>query len=271
MAQFLSRRWRQQPTYRAVIDRSNSLTRNILHAGTPHHEVVDAVGSLYWGAQARPPRGTGRGGLFWAIGPYSQYSIASPVNTEGVHQTVLWVLSCEYNSYTGSFAPVKGPCGGDNSGAGIGINTNGNIVYWSTARTIGLDTGVQIPLRRTSNIVLTSNASSTNIFLNGNKIFSSATSNLFYDGYYNSFNRLGYHDAYGNYISVQGRQAYPFFTYGVAQWARVALTDSEAASLSENPWQIFAPQKSMTVFLSNTFSYSRPIADLSNSGWVRVP
>lgn len=270
MAQFLSRRWRQQPTYRAVLDRSNSLTRGILHAGTPHHDVYDAVPNLYWGGSTRPARGTGRGGLFWAPGPYSVYQISSP-NIENVDQTVLWVLSAEYSSYTGTFAPVKGPSGGDNSGAGIGINTNGNIVYWSTGRTIGLDTGVQIPLRQTSVIALTSKSSSTNIFLNGTKILSSATTNLFSDGYYSSFNRLGYLDAYGNYITVAGQQAYPFFTYGVAQWGRVALTDSEAASLSENPWQIFAPQKSLMVFLPITFAYSRPIADLSNAGWVRVP
>jgi len=270
MAQFLSRRWRQQPTYRAVIDRSNSLTRGILHAGTPHHGVYDAVPNLYWGGSTRPPLGTGRGGLFWAMRRYAVYQIGSP-NIEGVDQTLFWVLSAEYNSYTGSFAQIKGPCGGDNSGAGIGINANGNIVYWSTARTIGLDTGVQIPLRKTCVIVLTSKTSSTNIFLNGTKIFSSATTNLFYDGYYSSLNRLGYTEGVGTDITVAGFQVYPFFTYGVAQWGRVALTDSEAASLSENPWQIFAPQKSMTVFLSNTFSYSRPIADLSNSGWVRVP
>jgi hypothetical protein len=49
------------------------------------------------------------------------------------------------------------------------------------------------------------------------------------------------------------------------------LSVVELLALQENPWQILEQQPSMKVRLPTSFSYSRPIADLSNSGWVMVP
>jgi len=242
-----SQPWRQQPTYRAALNSNNPLTRGIIHAGTPHHDVFDAVGSLSWKDSARPPIGTGRSGLFWASAPYSNYQIPSPNNYEGRDQTVLWIVSYEYDSYTGTFPQIKGPSGGDNSGSGIGVRADGNIVYFGGYQSTLIDTGVKIPLRATSVIVLTSNASGTSIYLNGNKIAFTATIYTFDDGYYNSLNRLGYVEAYGNYITVQERLAYPVYTYGVAQWI-TALSDAQAKQLSQNPWQIFQPLPGRTYF-----------------------
>lgn len=56
-------------------------------------------------------------------------------------------------------------------------------------------------------------------------------------------------------------------------------TDSEAAELSVDPYRYFfrdaTPISSRAVrnlsFSSATYQYSRPIADISNTGWVRVP
>jgi hypothetical protein len=241
--------WRQQPTYRAQLNTANPLTQGIIHAGTPHHDVFDAVGSLSWKNSARPPIGTGRSGLFWASFPYSQYSISSPNNYENRDQTALWIVSYEYDSYTGTFPQIKGPSGGDNSGSGIGVRSDGNIVYFGGFQATLIDTGVKIPLRATSIIVVTSNtANGTNIYLNGNKIGFSATRYSFDDGYYSSLNRLGYVEAYGNYITVQGRQAYPVYTYGVAQWI-TALSETQVKQLSENPWQIFKPNPGRVYFL----------------------
>lgn len=254
--------WRQQPTYRAQLNTANPLTQGIIHAGTPHHDVSDAVGSLSWKDSPRPPIGTGRSGLFWASGPYSTYSLTIPGVYENTDQTSLWIVSYEYDSYTGTFPDIKGPSGGDNSGSGIGVRADGNIVYFGGYQSTLIDTGVKIPLRATSVIVLTSNASGTSIYLNGNKIAFTATRYAFSDGYYNTLNRLGYVGAYGNYITVQERAAYPVYTYGVAQWI-TALSDAQAKQLSENPWQIFKSNPGRTYFL--------PAADTSFKGGKFLP
>jgi hypothetical protein len=54
--------------------------------------------------------------------------------------------------------------------------------------------------------------------------------------------------------------------YFTAVWAR-ELTVAEIASLSANPWQIFRGRRN-PLFPVATVQIARPIADLSNTGWV---
>jgi hypothetical protein len=64
-----------------------------------------------------------------------------------------------------------------------------------------------------------------------------------------------------------------------AEAINVNLTDSAAAALSLDPYRYFfrdAPSTNLRAvrnmtFDGNTYQYSRPISDISNTGWVRVP
>lgn len=54
-----------------------------------------------------------------------------------------------------------------------------------------------------------------------------------------------------------------------AVWNR-ALTPAEIASLSANPWQLFAPQ-SQVINAAAAVSIYRPISDISTGGWTATP
>ena len=57
-----------------------------------------------------------------------------------------------------------------------------------------------------------------------------------------------------------------------AAWDRI-LTDAEIKSLSDNPWQIFAPIE-QPIFVGTTttvVSITRPNSDISTAGWTGTP
>jgi hypothetical protein len=71
----------------------------------------------------------------------------------------------------------------------------------------------------------------------------------------------------GNYLNSSG----VYVGFATFFWTR-KLSASETASFTENPWQLFAPAKSIVYALpsSVTYSYSRPSADVSLQ-WNREP
>jgi hypothetical protein len=280
VGRFQPQRWRQQPTYRSALDTSNPITNGIIHAGTPYHGVFDAVDNVSWTSSSTPAVGSGRAGLFWLSNAYQIYSATSYSNSgqtlNSDYQSSLWVVSVEYDSYTGTFAQVKGPSGGDNSGTGIGIVSSGKIVYQGSTKSIALDSGTLIPLKQTSVIVFTSNPAGSAIYLNGSMLVQSATALGFSTGYYKQLNRLGYLDGIAPYVNLYGvSAAFPVFTYGCAQWVGACLTDSQAISISQNPWQIFRPVKPKFFSLPGTSGTTGTInvssAELSGVTWPWTP
>jgi hypothetical protein len=267
MAQFLSRRWRQQPQYPARINESSTFAYEMVQAGTPLHRGQNA-------SQRYPvqflnsdtlPIASLRGARAWRTVRYFEWlAIRHPWDglQSGVTfpQTLMSVMSAEYDSFTGS-AFYRGPSWGGGNGDSLVVNTSGQLSY--VANYVPLLTASTPIERRKINVLMITSAPGigTRLFINGILATSDATYRAAYAGTYARPSRIGFTQDAGTYL---------WFTYLSASWKR-ALLDGEVAELSANPWQLFAPQKSMTVFLPVSFSYSRPIADLSNSGWVRVP
>jgi hypothetical protein len=237
-----------QPQYTAQINWGNPLTTNLVHAGTPVNSAFDAVGKVNFSNVTKPLIKLGRSGLAWLPVPYSSYVTydylgkappGSVTPYQNDDQTVLWVVSCEYwSTFTGPYSVVRGPGGGDNASNSLLINSNGEICY-GTPNVFAVNSGVKIPLQKTSVIVFTSNAAGSTIYLDGKVIGYSATRIPFDDGYYNTINRLGYADSSGTVVNIDGTQAYPYYTYAVAQWNKRCFSNTEVINLSQNPWQLF--------------------------------
>jgi hypothetical protein len=267
MAQFLPRRWRQQPQYPAQIDESSTFAYEMLQAGTPLHRGYNASsryrirfldGDVLPIASVRGARGWRTVRYFeWLanIHPWSdlQTGLSFP-------QTLMSVMSAEYDSFDGS-ALYRGPGFGGGGGISLVVNTSGQLSYVQNyAPLLTVSTPIE---RRKINVLTITSAPGigTRLFVNGVLSASDATYRAGDLGLYSRPSRIGFTQDAGTYL---------WFTYLSASWKR-ALSDSEVAELSANPWQLFAPRKSLTPHLTVPVGYSRPVADLSNSGWVRVP
>jgi hypothetical protein len=73
-------------------------------------------------------------------------------------------------------------------------------------------------------------------------------------------------------VGYQNDAGYFYNVFLHAMWKRLR-SDAERREWHNNPWQILMPQRRVLYSLPNlaTYLYSRPTADVSNTGWVRYP
>ena len=76
----------------------------------------------------------------------------------------------------------------------------------------------------------------------------------------------------GNYYNYTGTaRSFVGDIYVASLWKR-ALSDAEIKSLSDNPWQIFAPIRTpIFVGVSAAVSIYRPSSDVTTTGWTGTP
>jgi len=266
MAQFLSRRWRRQPQGVVLVDWSNPLAR-----GLDHVILINNAGAQN---PAKPRFRPVQSSTFTLGGGSEGFGAAcngtaggiSLVNTGGAGYAHFSFAAAGFNHVGTAFTYPAGTivfaCGShrvykpdyNNWNVLSYTATSSNFEYPGDSRP-AVDISGLLQKRITMGVTF-GPTGNNKFYVNGSLKDSdprAVTAGL---------RNLGFH------LSINSRTGLTLPL--AAAWAR-PLSDSEFLAFHENPWQLFAPQKSMTVFLSNTFSYSRPIADLSNSGWVRVP
>lgn len=276
MGIFLPQRWRQQPSYGVEIDWSNKLTKRILHASTPYNYQVDGVTRWKFGATGAK-RTNVRGYLGWMMSSYIGQSVGTGAGAgsgglPASDQTILWIVSAEYDTMPATFPAHRGPYGGDYSGNAFGLTSTGTFAFISNSG--NTDTAVPIPLRKFNIVVLTSASTgspATKLFVNNSQVWTSTTYFNFDNGYYRVINRFGV-DAPTTQSSYNGLTGYPVFHYACAQWAR-ALSDAEVYDLSTNPWQIFRPATRYPYIGGSSviYSYSRPSSDITTQWLPSTP
>lgn len=254
---FITRPWRQQPRGPVDLDVRNPLTQGLTFVSTPYFRNFTRVGSFTtalansrWGAFV---------GWTGSVSNYSQ-SARSGLVSQSEQWTLLAVAT-----YTTLL---------DNPGQFLVGEQVGNSIA-----KIATGDGSE----RKFNLIVRNSAGTQLLILRGNTVFAPNTPFVGVGVRYGASDHKVYVNGVQDGFSVSTVSG-PFDPNPtiigsgydtpiglVAGWSR-ALSPTDIAVLSANPWQLFrrAPPVSINTTVIN-YAYSRPYSDVSISGWTRVP
>ncbi len=278
MAQFLARRWRQQPQGLLKVDWSRPTSEKLSLAFDSANRIelvnniayTTVVGSKAIHSSAlNGMRGAGFGATFGSA-TSDRITIQNVIQKDGPRTQAFWFYAISTGG--GALArlftkPTASDAAGGSEGVTLFSSTSFRVWRNSTAGTKLYERIVTVPaaLNLFGCLFITHDGidSVGGFYFNGQSVSSSSSTGI--GAYAPEVNQPIY---IGNRPDLS--RNWDGWIGPIFQWDRV-LSQAEILGITENPWQIFAPQKSLMVFLPVTFSYSRPIADVSNTGWVRVP
>lgn len=252
----LKRPWTKQPTGNVQIDWSNPIVRKrkLLDAWLPQSMASRSV----LGRRPISSEQIGLKGGRFGLGAYGiSKSIRYDVGEWGESGPYCFVAICSFISYGSTNSVVR------KDGADIPVQIANNTVRsvgWSPVATG--DSFFATPASGQKHHVLIVNRESVStrkMYVDGALVLS----NTGFSSYGASANPLCF---LGTESDGEIFTAADGLFYGGIAFSD-ALSDAERASISRNPWQVFRRRR-LTFGSVVTVQYARPIADLSNTGWV---
>ena len=231
----LPRYRRSQPVGPVEIDRGNPITRGLatVYLPTVRYPGVDLITRVFDTATTRGVLLPSTSGVAYSTTTSSNWSIRfAPVGIPGSYPALsVFTLFEQYD--TTSTGPIFG--GGNNSTqyARFSKNNDGSIAFGPNSNSGGAGiTGPALNANQVYALAAVNEGNLRELFYDGVSVASSSTAITFLNGTYGFA---------GSEFPAAGNQRRVGIYCGYV-WTR-RLTVSEIRSLTENPWQIFQPQR----------------------------